>query len=78
VQAAKLSPSSLHSKPAMPLLVSVPLKLNEADSLAVGFDGLASIVVFGATVSTVCDRPVEVLSLKFGSPLDLGVDAPRP
>jgi hypothetical protein len=68
VQAAKLPTSSLHSKPAMPLLVSVPLKLNDAELLAVGLDGLASIVVFGGSVSTVCGAPGEVLSLKLASP----------
>ena len=32
---------------------SVPLKLNDAEPLALGFDGLVSIVVLGAEVSTV-------------------------
>ena len=51
VQAANVPPSSLHSKLATPEPTSVPLKLNVAEELLLGFDGLPSMVVFGGMVS---------------------------
>ena len=68
VQAAKLPSSSLHSKLATPVPASVPLKLNDAEPLALGFGGLLAIVVSGGEPSTVCATPAEVLSLKLASP----------
>ena len=53
MHAAKLPASSLHSKLATPVPVSVPLKLNDAEPLALGSSGLSSIVVSGADVSIV-------------------------
>ena len=52
VQEPKLPPSSLHSKLATPLPpASVPLKVNDAELLLLGFDGLVLIVVSGAIAS---------------------------
>ena len=53
MQAAKLPSSSLHSKLATPVPASVPLKVNDAELVALGFDGLLSIVVSGTAVSIV-------------------------
>ena len=53
MQVAKPPPSSWHSKLATPVPASVPLKLNDAEVLLVGFDGLLLIVVFGAVASMV-------------------------
>ena len=53
MQAAKLPPSSLHSKLATPVPASVPLKPKLAELELVGSYGLLSIVVSGAAVSIV-------------------------
>ena len=48
---------------------SVPLKLNDAEPLALGFGGLLSIVVSGGgKLLTVCGTPAEVLPMKLPSP----------
>ena len=53
MQAEKLATSSLHSKPATPVPVSVPLKVNDAEPVPLGSDGWLSIVVSGAAASIV-------------------------
>jgi len=53
VQLAKLAPSSAHSKvrSAAGVRSSLPLKLNAASVLLVGFAGMLSIVVSGGVIS---------------------------